>query len=76
VLTGNNPYYCFPYELKYDRGGHDHEAGWVYLRVSRDNQTTDKRRELEGVAARSGWDIVGIFEDAGITGAKGQGHGI
>jgi resolvase-like protein len=47
-------------------------VGWVYLRVSTDNQTTDKRRELEAVAARSGWDVVGIYEDAGITGAKGQ----
>ena len=72
----SHPYSCFRYGLRYDRpptGGHDHEAGWVYLRVSTDNQTTDyQRRELEAVAARSGWDVVGIYEDAGITGAKGR----
>jgi DNA invertase Pin-like site-specific DNA recombinase len=27
---------------------------------------------LEAVAARSGWEIVGIYEDAGISGAKGR----
>jgi DNA invertase Pin-like site-specific DNA recombinase len=36
------------------------------------SQTTDnQRRELEAVAARSGWEVVGIYEDAGISGAKG-----
>jgi DNA invertase Pin-like site-specific DNA recombinase len=45
----------------------------VYIRVSTDGQTTaNQRRELEAVAARSGWEIVGIYEDAGISGAKGR----
>jgi DNA invertase Pin-like site-specific DNA recombinase len=45
----------------------------VYIRVSTDGQTTaNQRRELEAVAARSGWDIVGIYEDAGVSGAKGR----
>jgi DNA invertase Pin-like site-specific DNA recombinase len=45
----------------------------IYIRVSTDGQTTaNQRRELEAVAARSGWDIVGIYEDAGISGAKGR----
>jgi DNA invertase Pin-like site-specific DNA recombinase len=45
----------------------------VYIRVSTDGQTTaNQRRELEAVAARSGWQIVGIYEDAGISGAKGR----
>ncbi|MCA6104742.1 recombinase family protein [Bradyrhizobium australafricanum] len=45
----------------------------IYLRVSTDTQTTaNQRRELEAVAARSGWDIVGIYQDAGISGAKGR----
>lgn len=45
----------------------------VYLRVSTGEQTTDnQRRELEAVAAHSGWDLVEIFEDAGISGAKGR----
>jgi DNA invertase Pin-like site-specific DNA recombinase len=29
-------------------------------------------RELEAVAARHEWQVVGIFEDAGISGAKGR----
>ena len=45
----------------------------IYLRVSTDKQTTDNQlRELQGVAERSGWDVVRIFEDAGISGAKGR----
>ena len=45
----------------------------IYLRVSTNWQTTEnQRRELEAVAARSGWEIVGIYEDAGISGAKGR----
>jgi DNA invertase Pin-like site-specific DNA recombinase len=45
----------------------------IYLRVSTDTQTTaNQRRELEAVASRSGWDIVGIYQDAGVSGAKGR----
>jgi DNA invertase Pin-like site-specific DNA recombinase len=44
----------------------------IYIRVSTDGQTTaNQRRELEAVAARSGWEIVGFYEDAGISGTKG-----
>ena len=45
----------------------------IYLRVSTSKQDTDnQRRELETVAARSGWQVVRVFEDAGISGAKGR----
>jgi DNA invertase Pin-like site-specific DNA recombinase len=45
----------------------------IYLRVSTDKQTTsNQRRELEAVAARSGWHVVKVYEDAGISGAKGR----
>src|ERR1700712_3679176 len=45
----------------------------IYLRVSTDKQTTEnQRRELEAVAARSGWQVIKVFEDAGISGAKGR----
>src|SRR3954452_12063950 len=45
----------------------------LYLRVSTGEQTTDnQRRELEEVARRSGWEIVAVYEDAGISGAKGR----
>jgi DNA invertase Pin-like site-specific DNA recombinase len=45
----------------------------IYIRVSTDGQTTaNQRRELEAVASRSGWQVVGIYDDAGISGAKGR----
>jgi DNA invertase Pin-like site-specific DNA recombinase len=45
----------------------------IYLRVSTSKQDTDnQRRELEAVAKRSGWQIVKVFEDAGISGSKGR----
>jgi DNA invertase Pin-like site-specific DNA recombinase len=45
----------------------------IYLRVSTDGQTTEnQRRESEGVAQRSGWEVVGIYEDAGISGSNGR----
>jgi DNA invertase Pin-like site-specific DNA recombinase len=43
----------------------------IYLRVSTNNgQTTDQRRELESVSKRSGWNVVEVFEDNGVSGAK------
>ena len=45
----------------------------VYLRVSRDDQTTDNQRlVLERVAQHRAWVIVQTYEDAGISGAKGR----
>src|SRR5262249_31522104 len=45
----------------------------IYVRVSTDGQTTENhRRELEAVAARSGWEVVDFYEDAGITGSNGR----
>jgi DNA invertase Pin-like site-specific DNA recombinase len=44
----------------------------IYLRVSTDGQTTEnQRRELEAIAARTGWEVVGFYEDAGISGSNG-----
>ncbi len=44
-----------------------------YLRVSTDGQTTEnQRRELQQVADARGWTVVGVYEDAGISGAKGR----
>jgi hypothetical protein len=44
----------------------------IYLRVSTNNgQTTDgQRRELEAVAKRSGWNVVEVFEDNGVSGVR------
>ena len=46
----------------------------LYLRVSTANgQTTDNQRlELEAVAGRNAWRVVEVYEDAGISGAKGR----
>ncbi len=45
----------------------------IYIRVSTSKQDTEnQRRELEAVADRSGWKIVKVYEDAGISGAKGR----
>ena len=43
----------------------------IYIRVSTDGQTVDNQRlELEQAAKRSGWKIVGIYDDNGVSGAK------
>ena len=45
----------------------------LYVRVSTDEQTTDNQcRELRAVARRSGWKIVDVYEDNGISGANGR----
>jgi DNA invertase Pin-like site-specific DNA recombinase len=44
-----------------------------YLRVSTGEQTTEnQRRELEAVASHRGWHVVAVYEDRGISGAKGR----
>src|SRR5438477_6636519 len=45
----------------------------IYIRVSTSKQeTNNQRRELDAVAKRSGWEVVKVYEDAGISGAKGR----
>jgi DNA invertase Pin-like site-specific DNA recombinase len=45
----------------------------IYLRVSKTKSDTEnQRRELNAVAARSGWEVVRVYRDAGISGAKGR----
>lgn len=45
----------------------------LYLRVSTDEQTTENQKlELENVAAQRGWQVVGTYDDDGISGAKGR----
>ena len=45
----------------------------LYLRVSTDGQTTENQRfALEAVAAQRGWSVATVYEDAGISGAKGR----
>ena len=46
----------------------------IYLRVSTSGQTVEnQRRELEQVARRRGWSVVEVYQDEGISGAKGRG---
>jgi DNA invertase Pin-like site-specific DNA recombinase len=45
----------------------------LYTRVSTDSQTTENQeRELREIAARSGWQIVEVYRDHAISGAKGR----
>jgi DNA invertase Pin-like site-specific DNA recombinase len=45
----------------------------LYARVSTDHQTVENQiRELSQVAKRRGWEVVEIYRDAGISGAKGR----
>jgi DNA invertase Pin-like site-specific DNA recombinase len=48
-------------------------AELLYLRVSTVDQTTaNQERELRDVAARMGCEIVKVYKDHGISGAKGR----
>jgi hypothetical protein len=45
----------------------------LYLRVSTVDQTTaNQERELRAVAERAGWEVVHVYKDHGISGAKGR----
>jgi len=45
----------------------------LYVRVSTDSQTVENQiRELSQVAERRGWQVVEVYRDAGISGAKGR----
>ncbi len=45
----------------------------IYSRVSTSGQTTaNQRRDLETVARQRGWEVVEVYEDKAISGAKGR----
>jgi DNA invertase Pin-like site-specific DNA recombinase len=47
----------------------------IYIRVSTDGQTVDNQRlELEQAAKLAGWEIVGVYDDNGVSGAKSREH--
>jgi hypothetical protein len=55
------------------RGAAMRKRAAMYLRVSTDGQTTENQRiALEEVTAKAGWQIVGVYQDAGFSGAKGR----
>lgn len=45
----------------------------LYLRVSTGGQSVANQRfELEDMAKRAGWEIIEVYQDKGISGAKGR----
>ena len=45
----------------------------LYLRTSHADRTTEnQRRELRKAARRAGWSIAAVYEDNGVSGAKGR----
>ena len=43
----------------------------IYVRVSTDGQSVEnQKRELEAIAQRHEWDVIGVFSDPGISGTK------
>jgi DNA invertase Pin-like site-specific DNA recombinase len=45
----------------------------IYVRVSTAEQNTrNQRSELKTVADRHGWEVIAVYEDPGISGAKGR----
>src|SRR5258706_3591543 len=45
----------------------------LYLRVSTDKQTVQNQElQLRQVAERRGWEVVEVYNDAGISGSKGR----
>lgn len=45
----------------------------IYTRVSTDSQTTENQRQaLETVIEQRGWTLKQVYEDRGISGAKGR----
>ena len=43
----------------------------IYTRVSTDDQTTENQeRELRAIADRQGWEVVKVYMDHGVSGAK------
>jgi DNA invertase Pin-like site-specific DNA recombinase len=45
----------------------------IYVRVSTDHQTVENQlAALQQVAERRGWQVIEVYSDAGISGAKGR----
>src|SRR5262249_57263826 len=54
-------------------GGFPVKRAVLYLRVSTTDQTTaNQDRELREIAERAGWEVVKVYKDHGISGAKGR----
>jgi DNA invertase Pin-like site-specific DNA recombinase len=52
-------------------GGTPMKRAAIYVRVSTDHQTVENQiRELRQIAERRGWEVIEVYSDAGISGAK------
>ena len=50
-----------------------HKRVALYVRVSTDHQSVRNQEiELQAVAERHGWQVVSVYRDQGISGAKGR----
>src|SRR6266850_5253681 len=71
-ITAHFPYNR-DYPLGHNQGGTAMKRAAIYLRVSTTDQTTaNQERELREIASRSGLEIVKVYKDHGISGAKGR----
>src|SRR6266850_4239918 len=71
-ITAHFPYNR-DYPLGHNQGGTAMKRAAVYLRVSTLDQTTaNQERELRQIAGRSGLEIVKVYKDHGVSGAKGR----
>src|SRR5262249_27971406 len=60
------------YSTRYQCGEAMKRTG-IYLRVSTQDQTTsNEEHELRQAAERAGWQVVRVYKDRGISGAKGR----
>ena len=54
-------------------GDHTMRRVALYTRVSTDDQTTENQeRELREVTTRMGWEVVNVYCDQGVSGAKSR----
>ena len=65
--------WTYDYIAAMHRGAAMPKRAAIYVRVSTDKQTVDNQvRELRQIAERRGWEVVELYTDAGISGAKGR----
>src|SRR6266850_1823721 len=71
-ITAHFPYNR-DYPLGHNQGGTAMKRAAIYLRVSTTDQTTaNQERELREIAGRTGCEIVKVYKDHGISGAKAR----
>src|SRR5262249_44426975 len=63
--------YCLPTEIGADHVHQDQARSAIHTCEHTDRQTVENQiSELRQVAERRGWEVVEIYRDAGISGAK------